>query len=313
LYRQAAGISIFQITIIESISLVVCLLLELPWGMVADKIGYKSILISCCALFFLSKIVFWQASGFAAFLLERIMLSIVIAGMSGVDTSVLYLSAEVGKSQRVFGIYNNLGTAGLLLAAFVYSAFVKEDYRLAGLLTVISYGIAAILSFGLVEVRNVGETNEVNLKELAAIVESIVTDKQSALSLVGVALLNETHQTITVFLNQLQYVRCGLSDTAIGYIYIGVTIIGMGGVFSDKVTSGLGVVPLTAILYGMAAMACLVLAMVSDARLSIGAIALLRISFSVFQPLQMDLQNKRVVTRNRATELSINAVLIDCV
>lgn len=41
LYRRAAGISIFQITIIESISLIVCLLLELPWGIVADKIGYK--------------------------------------------------------------------------------------------------------------------------------------------------------------------------------------------------------------------------------------------------------------------------------
>lgn len=313
LYRQAAGISIFQITIIESISLIVCLLLELPWGIVADKIGYKNTLIFCCVLYLLSKIVFWQANGFATFLLERIMLSIVMAGMSGVDTSVLYLSSEEGKSQRIFGIYNNLQTAGLLCAAFVYSFFVKEDYRLAGFLTVISYGIAAIFSFGLVEVKNGNETHEISLKELSAIVRLIVTNKRSVLFLIGIALLNETHQTVTVFLNQLQYVRCGLSDAAIGYIYIGITIVGMVGIFSERLTCKLGAVPLISILYGMAVMACIILAMVSNAWLSVAAIALLRISFSLFQPLQTDLQNKRVITQNRATELSINSLLIDCV
>ena len=37
LYRQAQGITLSQITIIESICLALCLLLELPWGIVADK------------------------------------------------------------------------------------------------------------------------------------------------------------------------------------------------------------------------------------------------------------------------------------
>ncbi|MDE5933296.1 MAG: MFS transporter, partial [Lachnospiraceae bacterium] len=41
LYRQAQGVSVFEITLIESISLAICLLLELPWGIVADRIGYK--------------------------------------------------------------------------------------------------------------------------------------------------------------------------------------------------------------------------------------------------------------------------------
>ncbi len=313
LYRQAAGISIFEITIIESISLVVCLLLELPWGVVADKIGYKNTLVFCCFLYFFSKIVFWRANGFAAFLLERIMLSIVIAGMSGVDTSVLYLSSEESESQKTFGIYNNLQTAGLLFASFVYSFFVREDYRLAGFLTVVSYGIAAILSLGLAEVKNADETPRIRLKEFAATIRSIATNKRSALFLLGVALLNETHQTITVFLNQLQYKRCGLSDAAIGYIFIGVTIVGMTGIFSERLTRKLGVGPLISILYGAAAAACLILAVVKNAWLSVAAVALLRISFSLFQPLQTDLQNKRVLTQNRATELSLNALFIDCV
>jgi hypothetical protein len=36
LYRQSAGITIFEITMIESISLALSLLLELPWGIIAD-------------------------------------------------------------------------------------------------------------------------------------------------------------------------------------------------------------------------------------------------------------------------------------
>lgn len=41
LYRQSVGITILQITIIESISLIVQISLEVPFGVIADRIGYK--------------------------------------------------------------------------------------------------------------------------------------------------------------------------------------------------------------------------------------------------------------------------------
>ena len=65
---------------------------------VADKIGYKKTMCFCCALYFSSKLVFWKADVFAEFLLERVMLSIVIAGLSGVDSSILYLSCNKGET-----------------------------------------------------------------------------------------------------------------------------------------------------------------------------------------------------------------------
>lgn len=60
LYRQAKGVSVLQITIIESVSLALCLLLEFPWGILADKIGYKRTILLCNILYFLSKIVFLE-------------------------------------------------------------------------------------------------------------------------------------------------------------------------------------------------------------------------------------------------------------
>lgn len=314
LYRQSAGITIFQITVIESISLALCLLLELPWGIVSDRIGYKKSMIFCCVLFFLSKVVFWKASGFGAFLAERIMLSIVISGLSGVDTSILYLSCDKGNSQRVFGIYNNLQTTGLFFASVIYSLFVKDNYRFSGFLTVCSYGLAAIIAFGLVEVKN-NENEKVKSesKEFIELLKRTFKNKYLILFLISIALLNETHQTITVFLNQIQYVKCGLSNAAIGYIYIGVTLAGLLGVFSELLTQKLGIIPFVSILYGAAAAACTVLGTTANAWLSAASIAILRISFSLFQPLQMEIQNKQVISQNRATELSTNSVIINCV
>ena len=53
LYRQAAGLGIFHITLIESISLGLMLCLEIPWGILADRIGYRKTMLVCSFLFFI--------------------------------------------------------------------------------------------------------------------------------------------------------------------------------------------------------------------------------------------------------------------
>ena len=138
LYRQNSGLDIFQISLIESISLVLCVILEFPWGVLADRIGYRKTMIFCTAVFFLSKIIFWQADDFTGFLVERIFLSVAVAGLSGVDTSFLYLSVPDGQFQKACGIYESMGTAGLLFSSLVFTLFLKENYRGAGFFTVLT-------------------------------------------------------------------------------------------------------------------------------------------------------------------------------
>lgn len=312
LYRQAQGVSVFQITLIESISLILCLLLEIPWGVIADRIGYKRTMIFCCGLYFISKIVFWQAAGFWWFLLERVMLSVVFAGLSGVDISILYLSCEEGASQKVFGIYNSLGTAGLLAASMVFSVFIGKNYKLAGGLTVISYGLAALAALGLTEGKE-KESRRFRANEFKTIFRQTVKNKHLLLFLIAVAFLSETHQTITVFLNQVQYERCGLSPSIIGYVYAGVTVAGLCGACSARFTGKTGAKTAGVLFYGAASASCAVLAFTGKAAPSVGGILLLRISNSLFQPFQTELQNKQVCTEHRATALSINAMITDSV
>ncbi len=312
LYRQAQGVTVFEITLIESISLALCLLLELPWGIVADKIGYKRTMVICCLLYFISKIVFWRADGFPAFLLERILLSVVIAGLSGVDTSILYLSTSKEDSQKVFGFYDGISTAGLLAAAFIYSTVIGENYRLAGFMTVISYGLAALLSLFLTEVGEEGK-ERMSIKGFFGSLKQTLTDKRLLFFLLGIAFLNETHQTVTVFLNQLLYVRAGMSNALMGYLYIVVTIVGIGGIFSAAITKKIGRNFLIRACYLTSASVCLLLAFTENGwRAAMGIIAF-RLAFSLLSPLQMQIQNERIVTAERATALSINAVIIDSV
>lgn len=312
LYRQRQGVSVFQITLIESISLVLCLLLEIPWGLVADKIGYKCTMAFCCGLYFISKIIFWQASSFGGFLLERIMLSVVIAGLSGVDTSILYLSCEDGKSQKAFGIYNSLQTAGLLIAAVGFSVFIGNDYKLAAGLTVISYGLAFVASLGLTEVKP-KESQFFCLREFRVLFKQTLKNKYLLLFLIAVGFLAETHQTITVFLSQIQYEKCGLTATRIGLIYIAVTLAGLCGILSAKLTKRTGIKFAGALFYATAALSCLLLAFTDKAVVSIGGMLMLRVANSLFQPLQTELQNRQISSENRATALSINAMLIDSI
>ena len=232
LYRQARGITVFDITFIESISYLLCIILEIPWGIIADKIGYKKTMVFCSGLYFVSKLIFWRADSFGWFLLERVLLSVVCAGISGVDISILYLSAKKDESQKVFGVYNGLGTAGLLCGALTFAVLIQDNYDLAALLTVLSYGLAMILSLFLTEVKK-SERSVLAFSEFNHLLKQSIKNKWALIFLLMVAIVTQTHQTVTVFLNQIQYEKCGMSASLIGYVYIVVVVGGILGYHPD--------------------------------------------------------------------------------
>lgn len=311
LYREAAGVGIFEITVIESISLIVSLALELPWGFVADRIGYKTTMIVCAALFFVSKLVFWQADGFADFLAERLLLAVVISGLSGVDASILYLSAGEADSQRAFGWYDAAGTAGMLLSTLLYALLIGADYRLAALLTCVTYGVAAVLTLFLDEVRP--ETPE-RTSPIAAFRQSLhaLRHVRGLLPLVlGEALFGVAVQNVSVFLNQLQYVRCGLTPSVIGLCALLTAAAGLCSPLSAPLTKRFKERPLGFALLLVGAVSCALPAFTANAVLSVSAVTALCLSAALFRPLSAALENRLVVTADRATALSVNALLAD--
>lgn len=233
-----------------------------------------------------------------------------MAGFSGCDESILYLSSKKEESQKAFSIYSTMTTSGLLFASLIYTVFIGENYRRAGLLTAVSYGVAAILAFGLEEVPRADEKKDsfgINCKEGI----KAYLNPNLILLLIAIACLEQTHQTVTVFLNQLLYIRSGISTNLIGIIYIIVNLIGFVGIFSHKLTIRIGEKKLIGILYGIAAISCIALALLINPIISVIGIVLLRMIFSLFNPLQMEIQNREIITSDRATALSINSILLN--
>ena len=314
LYRQAAGLGIFHITLIESSSLALAIFLEIPWGWLADRIGYRKTMLSCCFLYFVSKIIFWQAEGLFGFLMERLLLSVVCAGLSGVDSSMLFLSCGEEDSHRVFSIYESLGQFGLLLAAGIYALWVGENYRLAAFLTVLSYGGASVLSLGLQEVtpKAEGKTTEKS-GNLMTVLKKQLTNPGILLLLLAVGFLNESHQTITVFLSQLQYAKAGMHHQAISLGYVLTNLIALAGVFSAALSSRIGAKRMGTGLLLLGALSCLLLGVSDLPVVCVMAVILLRLSFSLMQPLHMELQNRKITGKDRATALSVNSVVMQSI
>ena len=83
-----------------------------------------------------------------------------------------------------------------------------------------------------------------------------------------------------------------MSDRLIGVVYAAVTLAGLCGGLSARLTRGPGPRRSGALLCGGGALACLTLALTRSPLLSAAAVVLLRVCFSLFQPLQTDLQNR---------------------
>lgn len=313
LYRQAQGLTLGEIAAIEGVSWLFSLAMELPWGLLADRIGYRRTMVCCCGLFFLSKVIFWQAGSFCAFLLERFVLSAAIAGLSGVDSSILYLSCAEGESQRVFGRQSAFGTAGALLSTLVYAVFIGENYRLAALATVASYGLAALLSLGLVEVRGPERDRPQTVRAFFALLRETLRGGRFLLFLLAYALYRETMQMVLVWLNQPQYLRCGMSAAAIGWAYIAVTVAALASAGSKRMTDRFGAARFAVSAFLLAGAGCATLLATRSAALSFACIAGMTMADSLLAPLAGRLINDQITARDRATQLSIYAFLQDLV
>lgn len=311
LYRQVRGLPLGQIALIESVSFLLSLVMELPWGLLADRIGYRMTMIASCGVYFLSKLVFWQAWSFWAFMLERVLLSAAVAGLSGLADSILYLSCGPGESQKVFGRCSAFGTAGLLVSAVLFSLCIGTNYSLAGLATVISYGAAALLSLGLREVRPPEGARRSQIKDFGRILCDTLKNRRFLLLLVAIALYDETVQTVTVWLNQNQYLRCGITEQMMGLIYLAVSGSSLVSAFSQTATKKLGPLLLGAGAVFLSALMCLLLVWTRSGLVSAAAIMAMSAGGALAGPLYSQVYNRQVQTADRATQLSIFAVVSD--
>jgi MFS family permease len=211
----------------------------------------------------------------------------------------------------VFGVYSAMGTAGLMIAAVVFSAVSADNYRLAAFLTVVSYGVSMVLSFALGDTGIRAVQRSHFAYDVKTVISALKGNKRFFIFLTAAMLLAESNQTITVFLSQVQYGRAGIPARYMGYIYILVTLAGLAGALSGRIAKRLGESRAGKMLFAAAAAACGITAVTADPVLSVLLIVLLRLSASMFAPISMNIQNRQISIAARATLLSVYSCVMN--
>ncbi len=312
LYRQSRGLSLADFALIESFSFVFTLLFEIPFGFIGDSIGYKKTLVIANGFYFLSKIVFWKAYGFNMFLLERLLLSLAIAGLSGIDMSILYLSSDKNQTQKVFGLYATFGTAGMLVSSGLFTLFFANNYDGCAVSTMIFYGLAFVLSLFIDETKQKDKTTEkITINNLKSIILSTLKDYKFLMILLSVSLITQASWTVSVMLNQGKYVSLGISEQKMGIIAI---VISTAGLFSASIkffTDRYGYKKIMTLICVILASCSLLMGYTKIGVIAILCNFLIDLSYSLFAPMINEIENKQITINDRATQLSVYAMVID--
>ena len=310
LYRQARGLSLAEYAIIDGLCYLFQLAFEIPFGMLADRIGYKKTLVFSNGLYLISKIIFWQAFGFTDFLLERLFFSMALAGLSGLDVSILYLSYGKIDSQKIFGRYSAFGTAGMLTGCLIFTLFLSTNYSATALGTVISYGIAFFLSFFVTDVRDTGpKEDKPSLRRLLDVCKITLTDKRFLLFILGDALLGYGTWAVSVMLNQGKYISLGMTEQHIGMIELAFAGLALTAAWSALLTKKLGFKRFFVLGIGTVAVSTLIMGITGNVWIAVLCGAMIELAYGLVQPLINDLYSKRVTVSDRATQLSVYAMI----
>jgi len=312
LYRQGRGITIFEVFLIESISWGVMLGLEIPFGWFADRFGYKRTLILANGVFFVSKIIFYNAYSFNMFLLERILLSISLAGLSGCDIALLHASDKSCDKGKLFSHYSALGTLGFLIASLattwlIHSPLDAASIDRVGFFTIFPYGIAFGMTFLLKEVPHL-ETERPKLRKSIA---KAIKNKELIGVVLAIALSREIYQGITVFLNQEQYLKSGIEVKWFGILLVLVQLVRLTAVKSHKLANRLGEKKALGILVLLMPIACFLLYFTSNPLLSVGGIILIAVAMAFIEPIAMSVENHSLENVDRATMLSVYGMMAE--
>jgi MFS family permease len=297
----------YSIFIIESIFMILMLVFEVPWGYIADRFGYKITLVISNLLMFISKIVFFEAHSFGLFLFERILLAIAFAGISGCDIALLYSSIDKEKSEKIFGIYTAISSLGFLFACLLSTFMVMKSLDSTAFITIIPFAVAAALTFFIKDVKY-SKTDNITFKNS---LKSLSNNKQIFILVLAAALFSEISHSVTVFLNQPQYLRSGINLSFFGAITALVQVAAISSTKTHSITKRFGQPRIMKTLLIVLTLSCLFLIFTTSPLLSIIFIILAGGSLSIAQPTILDIQNKSIITNNRATMLSIYAMAGD--
>ncbi len=153
--RDELGFGMFEVFLLQSIFALAVASFEFPAGYLADRWGYRRVLLVAAGFAACGWLVYALARDFAAIVCAEVLLAAAIALISGADAALLYESLlalrEEGSFARWYGLYRSCGNAAegtaALAGAYLFVRWPRSPFVLQTLLAL--SGVA--LAFALLE------------------------------------------------------------------------------------------------------------------------------------------------------------------
>ena len=280
--------------------------LELPWGYISDRIGYRRTLVLSFSFLLVSKIVFFGADSFSLFLLERILLAIAFSALSGVDIAYLH---RCGATHKELAQYQGCMFLGLLAVAFVFP-FLAEVYAQSASLTIVSHLFALLCILLLPRERGAEDHCALPMVSLGKTITTLTANKQLLLYFRGNTMLFGINQVVTILPVQKCYdhIRIPLSMFGFPFLLL-VGISSAGSLLSAPLSARIGAFGATVSAFLLSFAGLLLLSSLHGVVIVLLGAVLIRLGSILVQPLYHAVTAKACEGSDLATSLSLNSLL----
>lgn len=241
LYYLSRGLQFFEIGLLGSVFLFTSLLLEIPTGVLADRVGRKIVSVSGFFLIGLGTIFIGIGNSFEFFMLAQVIFGIGAALRSGADTSLLYDSLREQNAENLYSkiegkSYALFSVAGVIAApmgAYLFSWNNRLPFFLDGFLLFL-----AALAYALMhESKNQSKAKEqVNYIQAFTVgLQQLIRSaniRQMMFSLILVSLILSTFGGL---ISQPFLIDRGFDVTHIGYLFaVALLMQSFGSFYAHK-------------------------------------------------------------------------------
>ncbi len=170
------GLSLVEISTIESVVIATVFLAEVPTGVLADRVGRKGSVVLSTALLMTAELIFAFSTHYTQYLFVAVFTGIGFAFSSGAAESLIYDSLPPDNRddtmKRTMGRYNSVGQLAFFLSPLVGGVILgdlaPDHVRAAVLLTVVALEIGTLVSLTLREPATEWQTERASVRQVFA-------------------------------------------------------------------------------------------------------------------------------------------------
>jgi predicted MFS family arabinose efflux permease len=312
LFFSSRGLSLTEITLLNTVYSGTLILFEVPTGVLADRCGRKWAMVLGSSLMAAGCLLDWAGHSFVAFAVGEGLLALGMTLSSGADSAYLYdllrAAGREGEYRRWEGSASAAKLVGTAVALAVGGWLARRDVSVTYLATA-AVCVAATLLAALLKERPVAFATPRPLRTQIVSSAHAVLTHPPLLFAVLFSTLVFTLVRMSLYLHQPYLTRAGFAIEGVGLVLGGLSLVGAWGAHGiDRLRRVLGERGLVVGVPAALALSYLVLGQ-WVASWGIALLLVQSVLNGVYSPLSKELLNREILdSGQRATILSVESM-----